>query len=279
MHRGRLGSTKRRSAEGGYSMVILIMIVTTLTVMTAVALPLWTAMGQREREEELIFRGLQYAEAIRVFQRRFGRYPVRLKELIEVKPRCIRQLYTDPMNEEGQWGLIFATGGATRVGSRQQQQRAEQSNLIDQGAGTLPESDLPQSHNLFGNKKETVGPISGVHSTAATEKAFKTFQDQDQYEQWAFTVDLVSGIANAPDRPPQVPSAKTLGRPFRKGLTPLVSFAQGGTPGSGKPGANRGPAGGRAGPGSGTRPGQVGRTGGRFGGPPVSRPTQGGKDN
>ncbi|HEX2251775.1 MAG TPA: hypothetical protein VHQ65_00740, partial [Thermoanaerobaculia bacterium] len=51
--------------------------------------PAWSKMAQREKEEELIFRGLQYAEAIRVFQRKFGRYPTRLEELIEVEPRKI----------------------------------------------------------------------------------------------------------------------------------------------------------------------------------------------
>jgi len=44
---------------------------------------------RREKEEELVFRGLQYAEAIRVFQNRFQRPPIRLQELIEVEPRSM----------------------------------------------------------------------------------------------------------------------------------------------------------------------------------------------
>ena len=45
---------------------MLMVLVTALNVLVAAALPAWTAMEQREKEEELIFRGLQYAEAIRV---------------------------------------------------------------------------------------------------------------------------------------------------------------------------------------------------------------------
>ena len=103
------------SPEGGYSLVILIVVVSIMTIAVAVVLPLWSSVMQREREEELIFRGLQYAEAIRCFQRRFGRYPIKLEELIEVKPRCARQLYPDPMTEDGSWGLIYAGGPGTQV--------------------------------------------------------------------------------------------------------------------------------------------------------------------
>ena len=87
---------------------------TVLSILVAAALPLWSHGDPRDKEEELIFRGLQYAEAIRVFQHRFGRLPVRLEELIEVEPRCIRQLWKDPMTEDGSWALVFAgsRGGA-----------------------------------------------------------------------------------------------------------------------------------------------------------------------
>ena len=260
---------QRRCSEGGYSMVILIMAVMAITAMTAVALPTWTSIGQREREEELIHRGLQYAEAIRVFQRRFGRYPVRLKELIEVKPRCIRQLYPDPMNEEGEWGLIFATGGNRRgPNGRQQHQRGEAQgqDLAGGDLGTLAKSDLPKSSNLFNKKQQAVGPISGVYSRASSETTFKVFMDQEQYEQWAFTVDLVSGVANSPDRPPQVPSAKSLGRPFREGVTPLISFTQPNSPNGRGPRGGQGPPGVRnnQNPGNGNR--VPSRSGGGVGG-------------
>lgn len=244
---------------GGYSMVILMMAVTFMTIFTARVLPEWSAISQREKEEELIFRGLQYAEAIRVFQRRFGRYPVRLEELYEVKPRCIRQLYPDPMTENGSWGLIYAGGPGTQApgqGRGNQNQPGQPGQNPPTG---LPESETPEAFDEdgtrtgddpgglpgspgFGRPKAAVGPITGVVSKGTSELSFKVFMDQEAYDQWAFTVDLVSGVASAPDRPPQVPSARTLGRPFPEGITPLITFAQPNQPnpqGQGPNGRNR----------------------------------------
>ena len=79
----------RRPSEAGYTMVILVILITVMTILLSMALPYWSHWIQREKEEELIFRGLQYAEAIRVFKARFGQSPIRLEQLIEVKPRCI----------------------------------------------------------------------------------------------------------------------------------------------------------------------------------------------
>ena len=232
----RRPSQRRRS---GYSMVFLMMAVTFMSIMTAQVLPEWTAVSQREKEAELIFRGLQYAEAIRVFQRRFGRYPVRLEELYEVKPRCIRQLYPDPMSEDGNWGLIYAGGPGTRVRGQgpNQPNRPNRPNrpntpqpnpaegFSDEDEAT-PDGQTNQNPRGPGGRRRAVGPITGVVSKASSERTFKVFMDQEAYDQWAFTVDLVSGVASAPDRPPQVPSAKTLGRPFPDGITPLITFTQ-----------------------------------------------------
>lgn len=54
---------------------------------------------QRDREEELIHRGVQYSRAIRVFYKKFGRYPVSLDELENTNQmRFLRKRYKDPMN-------------------------------------------------------------------------------------------------------------------------------------------------------------------------------------
>ena len=60
-----------------------------------------------EREQELLFRGKQYARAISLFQRRYGRYPNTLKELYENNPRTIRKLWKDPICDCGDWDLLI----------------------------------------------------------------------------------------------------------------------------------------------------------------------------
>ena len=81
-------------------------------------LPIATIV-QRDKEIELIFRGKQYARSILAFQRRFGRYPNSLKELEEIKPRSIRQLWKEPMcNCDDGWEVIIAgTPEAMPMGS------------------------------------------------------------------------------------------------------------------------------------------------------------------
>ena len=101
----------RKRSEAGYNMVMLIVALTVLNIMIAAMMPLMSTEIQREKEEELVFRGFQYAEAIRIFHLRFQRFPNKLEELIEIKPRCIRQLWKDPMTKDGKWGLIFQGQG------------------------------------------------------------------------------------------------------------------------------------------------------------------------
>jgi hypothetical protein len=68
--------------------------------------------GQRQKEEELIFRGQQYTRAIQLYVRRFGRYPTSLEELEDTNElRFIRKLYKDPMTTDGEWRLIHVGPG------------------------------------------------------------------------------------------------------------------------------------------------------------------------
>src|SRR5258708_4288757 len=106
------------SLQGGYNMVMLMVAITVLNIMVAIALPMWSQEIQRDKEEELISRGWQYVEAIRVFQNRFQRMPIRLEELVEVKPRSIRRLWKDPMTD-GKMQPIFQNEGQPIPGQPQ----------------------------------------------------------------------------------------------------------------------------------------------------------------
>jgi type II secretory pathway pseudopilin PulG len=207
---GRPGGRAERGGAAGYSLVMMVMLITVLNIMVAIALPLWSGMIRRDKEEELIARGLQYAEAIRVFQRRFGRLPVQLDELIKVEPRSIRRLWEDPMTGKADWILIFEgtpPGGAGSPGID------PQTGLPLPPAGNDPQN--PQGSAEDENLPPPVGPIRGVRSRA-TGEAFKVFLDQSDYSAWEFRSDLFSRFRAAPSENgiPRV-SALTLGRPFR----------------------------------------------------------------
>src|SRR5690349_6692479 len=198
-----------RNREAGYNLVMLMVIITLLNIAIAISLPAWSQAIRREKEEELIFRGLQYAEAIRVFQMRYQRFPSRLDELIEVKPRCIRQLWKDPMTESGKWGLIF---------QGQQQQLTPQPEGENNGnpgdpngrrGGRKPsddDTDTPidggeDDGSSFGGPRKgeevAVGPIIGVYSKSG-KASIMTFFGRERYDEWRFTVDLFNQAGGPP---------------------------------------------------------------------------------
>ena len=64
-------------------MAALLVAMSIMAVMLTVAMPVWKQMTQREREEELVFRGMQYAHAIGMFQRKYANaYPPNLDVLL-----------------------------------------------------------------------------------------------------------------------------------------------------------------------------------------------------
>ena len=234
---GRAG----RSAASGYSLVMVVMLITVMNIVVAIALPLWSGVIRRDKEEELISRGLQYAEAIRVFQRRFGRLPVQLDELVKVEPRSIRRLWEDPMTGKADWIVILEgtpPGGSGRP-------------MIDPATGEpLPQPGVPdpQAPPVGPDGEpapQPIGPIRGVRSRA-TGEAFHVFLDQSDYGSWEFRSDIFSRFRAAPSENgiPRM-SALTLGRPFRftnpaggaPNPTGMPSSMPPGVPGSPPPGS------------------------------------------
>ena len=225
---------RERSREAGYNLVMLMVAITLLNIAVAISLPAWSQAIRREKEEELIFRGLQYAEAIRVFQMRYQRFPSRLEELIEVKPRCIRQLWKDPMTENGKWGLIFQGQQAPLTpqtpgnddGDQNPDGRPRRPGKPDPGdAGGAPGGDDEDDGSSFGGPGKgdevAVGPIIGVYSRS-DKASIMTFFGRERYDEWRFTVDLFNQGGGPPPNPGAMAprgqgiqlSTRWLGRPL-----------------------------------------------------------------
>ena len=104
-------STRGQSEDlrkgSGYALLLLMMIVTTLLIGLTVVIPEFLIQDRREQEEELIFRGNQYARAVYLFHNRFGRYPSSVKELTETNNlHFLRKEFKDPMAKDGEWRFI-----------------------------------------------------------------------------------------------------------------------------------------------------------------------------
>ena len=212
---------RRRGREHGYNLVVLGVAITVMTIAVATALPAWSGAIRREKEEELIFRGLQIAEGIRVFQRRFGRPPANLEELFTAEPRSVRQKWKDPMSEDGAWAVITAAPRPARGSQR----RPPTAGAEEPAAGATAPDGRP-----------VAGPLVGVRSTARG-KAMKTFDGATEYAGWRFTVDLLQpgslgrerrqqnvfgvnvGGQGGPSTKLVIPNANWIGRPFRSGVS------------------------------------------------------------
>ncbi len=179
----------QNSAEGGYTLVAIVMVIAIMSIMMAVAVQTVSFQMQREREAELIFRGQQYVEGIRLYRQKFGRYPMRLKELWEADPRVLRQKWTDPITGSDQWGLVFLGQEGQQVGGP--------------GAPLPPGQQRPQTTPTrtptfgdrgLGGEGEKIGPIVGVHSLSG-DTSIKIYEGRTQYNEWKFVLKEQEGAA------------------------------------------------------------------------------------
>src|ERR1700678_3329649 len=97
MSRSRQSAPRRRS-EGGYILITLILFVALIAIAAIVLAPALAFQIKRDREEELIHRGVQYSRAMKHFVKKFGRYPTRIEELENTNQvRFLRRRYKDPI--------------------------------------------------------------------------------------------------------------------------------------------------------------------------------------
>ena len=83
----------------GYAMAALLVGMSVMAVLMGALLPVWSHMATREKEEELIFRGNQYARAIGLFQRKFANTPPPTIDVL-VEQRFLRKKYKDPITND-----------------------------------------------------------------------------------------------------------------------------------------------------------------------------------
>jgi type II secretory pathway pseudopilin PulG len=194
----RLPSTLcRPRAAQGYTLVAVVIGMLILSIVIAAVGPALGNIGKRDREQELLFRGKQYARAIGLFQRRYGRYPNTLKELYENNPRTIRQLWKDPMCNCSDWYLlIWNTPDALPQGGGAPAPRQP-------GGPTPTPTPAPGPFGAPG-QPQVAGPIVGVRSKVHKE-ALQEWRGRRYYDEWRF-------IVGDADREPGVFDPNTLRR-------------------------------------------------------------------
>jgi hypothetical protein len=104
----RRGNGKRR--DSGYMLLVLMLAVAVLTITLLQVSMNYRRSILRDREVEMIHRGVQYERAIRVYYRKFHTYPTSIEQLENTnKIRFLRKRYKDPMSPDGQWQIAHLT--------------------------------------------------------------------------------------------------------------------------------------------------------------------------
>ncbi len=168
------GPTRRRNGDAGYAMAVLLVGLAIMSVLLTVAMPVWHQTAQREKEEELIFRGNQYARAVGLFQRKYaGGYPPSIDALVQQK--FLRKKYKDPMVPDGEFQIIpSGAAQAGQVGVTNPATTPPLGQTSFQGAGTSRTSQT------------VVGGMIGVVSKSK-DKSIKLYNGRDHYNEWLFT--------------------------------------------------------------------------------------------
>src|SRR5436309_2046296 len=131
---------QKRTEQSGYALLLVVFLTTVLLVSVMIAAPSIRTERQREKEQEMIWRGKQYVRGIKLFYRKNGRFPSSLDDLTKPKMgslRFMRQAYKDPMNTaDGTWRLIYVGPAGQLIGSLKPQQAFQIPGLTGSRPGT-----------------------------------------------------------------------------------------------------------------------------------------------
>jgi type II secretory pathway pseudopilin PulG len=115
-----MNSGKSSRSQDGFTYLAMLLAVAVIGVGLAATGIVWSQSRQREYEQELLFIGNQFRQAIALYYRRTSgaakRYPAKLEDLLEDKryattQRYLRKIYVDPMTGKSEWGLVKAPDG------------------------------------------------------------------------------------------------------------------------------------------------------------------------
>jgi type II secretory pathway pseudopilin PulG len=163
-----------RSSEGGFAMAGLLVGIALLSLGLSVAMPTWRTLVQREKEEELIWRGQQYDRAIQLYRKKNAAPGAPSVERL-VEGKFLRKAYKDPI-----------TGGDFEI-------------IGVSPAGNAPGVQQPQRG--FGQL------VGGVRSKSKA-KSFRVLNGRTVYSDWQFTY-----VPWKPGGQPTVPGGSAPGTP------------------------------------------------------------------
>jgi type II secretory pathway pseudopilin PulG len=164
-------------------MAALLVALAVMAVMMSVALPVWRHDAQREKEEELIFRGQQYVRAIRLYNMRTGTLPARVDDL--VSGHYLRKKFKDPITGEDFDPISAANPNPDGVAG----------SSLPGGRGTpqRTQGGPPASSSTFGGNSGGSGTFGGMIPgglmgvrSKSKDESIRLFLNRNHYNEWMF---------------------------------------------------------------------------------------------
>jgi type II secretory pathway pseudopilin PulG len=220
-------TNRSHRAESGYVLLAVMLTLTLMLIAMAIEAPRIAQQIKREKEEELVHRGKDYATAVKRFVHKSGgRYPASIEQLEDTNHiRFLRKKYKDPMTGEADWKMVHVgeaqikiptpnpglsgsgnpglsgtttnpgltgttTPGATTppTGAAQLLGGATQGQAQPQPGNNGSLGSLTTS-NIGNGQTFGGGQIIGVASVSK-KQSIKEFNDKDHYDEWYFVYDL-----------------------------------------------------------------------------------------
>ena len=202
--------------------------ITVMAIVMTAAMPVWKQAAQREKEEELVFRGEQYVRAIGLFQRKYANaYPPSIDVLVEQK--FLRKKYKDPITGEDFVALTQASqqGGVQPGGAQPQRGGSQAPAPAGRGAPTTGRGPAGPA-NPAGAATPGGAPAGGIVgvTSKSTDTSIRLYKGRSHYNEWAF-------VYTAPVQAPGAAVPGQRGQPGRQGQPRIPG--PGGFPGRGGP--------------------------------------------
>ena len=210
-------------SQRGYALLTLLLTVSLAVIATALAASTIAFEIRRDREEEMIHRGVQYSRAIRSYAKKTGHYPMDIHELLDAHgAKYIRKLYKDPIT--GKDFRLLHTADitpATNLNASLHNTSSSDNGLSDNGlsadanpgsspdaANTTTSDQNPQAQagtnrtnssgsgrlglSGTGNNLPGDNPMGGVIvgvASVSKKKSIREFDHKNHYDQWLFFYD------------------------------------------------------------------------------------------
>lgn len=129
-----------RGRESGYAFLFVLGLMLVMIAASLTVLQMGASIHRRRIEQETIWRGNQYARAIRLYYHKTGHYPQTLDDLEKGMPdlHFLRQPYKNPTNPgDGSWRFIYVNANGQIIGSTKYA-NLQQMALMDANGGQLP---------------------------------------------------------------------------------------------------------------------------------------------